>query len=302
MMKQTVVEEIWRRHKEWSATAGVLKSSIVLWRTVVLFLSIGGAFFATFASQISAGFIQQLIAWAGAALLAMIPIITPRQLSATRTRTWTRARSASEGMKTELYMYLSHAAPYDGSSTDSLEILRKRTQEIEQSVLDLAKYLAKTKTKHSPPPKELNANDYLQLRVAHQIDWYLKNAGLYADKSSRFRNAELILAVTAALLAASAGIWEDTLVVGGSSIAIGAWVAVLTTIGGTLTAHIAASRFDHLVTIYTATAFQLRNLVMQWPPKGGGTVPSPQWSEFVRNCEDAISKENESWMAKWTKQ
>ncbi len=65
-------------------------------------------------------------------------------------------------------------------------------------------------------------------------------------------------------------------------------MAVLTTIGGTLTALLRASRYDHLVTSYSATAHQLRNLALQWPPAGGGAVPSAEWSEFVCNCEDAI--------------
>ena len=301
-MSQNVVDEIWKRHKEWSAAAGDLKASISFWRTVVLILSIGETFFATLASQVPAGFAQQLTAWTSTALLAIIPIITPRQLSAIRTKTWTRARSASEGLKAELYMYFTHAAPYANSSAESLAILRKRTQEIEQSVSDLAKYLAKAKPKLSPPPGDLSDNEYLQLRVTDQINWYLKKAGIYTDKATQFRSVELILAVAAALLAAAAGVWGDTLVVAGKSVAIGAWVAVLTTIGGTLTAHIAAARYDHLVTSYSATAHQLRNLVVQWPPAEGGAVPSAQWSEFVRDCEEAISKENESWMAKWAKE
>jgi hypothetical protein len=49
---------------------------------------------------------------------------------------------------------------------------------------------------------------------------------------------------------------------------------------------------------YTGTARRLEDLVNQWRfPKGN----RPSWSSFVKLCEDAISLENEGWLAKWMK-
>jgi hypothetical protein len=61
-------------------------------------------------------------------------------------------------------------------------------------------------------------------------------------------------------------------------------VAVVTTVGAAITAHIAAARHEHLVLTYLSTARQLRARVAQWrdgtdpvrerrrltPPESGG--------------------------------
>ncbi len=63
----------------------------------------------------------------------------------------------------------------------------------------------------------------------------------------------------------------------------------------------AASRYDFLVMSYHATARRLEDLVNDWRSDGAPTDPAA-WSAFVRACEDAISVENESWLAKWAEQ
>lgn len=298
-MNQHIVEDIWQQYKEWSAAANRLKSSISRWRSSVLVLAVSGAFLETLSTQVPDG-AREIIVWAGAILLAIIPIVTPRKLSPKQTENWTRARSVSEGLKVELYTYLAKAGVYVESADKDIETLRDRCLEITKSAEDLVKYLQSVSQAKLP---EFNSpGDYLKYRVTNQIDWYKKKAKIHKDKSSKLRTIEFSLAIAAVLLSVSSGVISKWLQFEGWSIEIGVWVAVITTIGGTLTAHIAASRYDHIVTSYSATAHQLRNLKLHWPPVGGGEVPSADWSEFVRQCEDAISKENESWMAKWVKE
>jgi hypothetical protein len=67
---------------------------------------------------------------------------------------------------------------------------------------------------------------------------------------------------------------------------------VLTTIAGAVLAHVEASRFDFLVTIYLATARRLEDR------KSGSGEP---FSAFVNDCENIIATENMSWIAKWAK-
>lgn len=301
-MSNQIVEEIWQQHMEWSVAADKFKSDISFWRSSVLVFAISGAFFATISTQVPPGIAQQFMAWVGAVFLAVIPIVTPRKLSAKQTKDWIRARSISEGLKAELYTYFAQAGPYTEPTNVPTETLRDRSREITQSADDLVKHLATIQVQAILPPDFSSPEDYLDRRVIDQINWYTNKARIHADKASRLRSIEFYLAIAAALLAAATGMWGEMLTLGGWSIEIGVWVAVLTTIGGTLTAHIAAARYDHIVTSYSATAHQLRHLKMQWPPSGGGNAPSSEWSDFIRQCEDTISKENESWMAKWVKE
>jgi hypothetical protein len=300
-MNDQLVDEIWKRHKDWSVAASNIKASISFWRNTVLLLSISGAFFATLSSQIPDQ-VQHVIAWMSAALLALIPVITPRKLSAERTKSWVRTRSASESLKSEVYVYRAQAAPYVGEPEAIREILRTRCQEIEGALTDLAKYLPTSMPTVTNSPGLLTPSDYLERRVTDQVNWYKKMASYYSKKAARFRAIEFGLAVAAAMIAAAAGYFDKIILFDSYDATISGWVAVLTTISGSLTSHVAASRFDHLVTSYSATAHQLRGLALQWPPKDDGEAPSANWSELVRQCEDAISKENESWLAKWIKE
>jgi hypothetical protein len=97
-------------------------------------------------------------------------------------------------------------------------------------------------------------------------------------------------ACLAAILSAIATLVSDL-----NSALIGPWVAVVTTIGGTIAAHAAANPYDFQATTFFATARQLSDLVQQ---ASGKRPPSKEWSTFVRSCEEAISAENRAWMAK----
>ncbi len=60
-----------------------------------------------------------------------------------------------------------------------------------------------------------------------------------------------------------------------------------------------ASRYDGIVNAYLATANRLSSLAVHGMTRSF-QVPSAEWSQFVKDCEAAISIENEAWMAVWT--
>ena len=141
------------------------------------------------------------------------------------------------------------------------------------------------------PP--LDAEAYLKLRVYQQIDdYYRPKAKENAKLAARFRWASIAVAGLAAVLSALATFAQTA-----GSTSLGPWVAVLTTIGGSIATHAAAGRYDFQATTYFATARQLVDLARDWKASGK-TAPSREWSGFVRDCEGAISAENRAWMAK----
>jgi SMODS and SLOG-associating 2TM effector domain 1 len=73
----------------------------------------------------------------------------------------------------------------------------------------------------------------------------------------------------------------------------------VTTVGAAVTAHIAAARYEHLVISYLSTARQLRFLLRSWEGRPDKTAEAA--GRLVRECEDVISRENESWMAAWSR-
>ncbi len=127
--------------------------------------------------------------------------------------------------------------------------------------------------------------------VRQQIDrYYRPKARFFAKRSEQFRHAEIALAGFAAVVGAVATYSREFRM-------LGPWVAVITTVSGSIAAHGAAGRFDFQATTFYATARQLEDLVEDWTA-AGKTAPGAEWSEFVHACEDAISAENRGWMAK----
>jgi hypothetical protein len=80
---------------------------------------------------------------------------------------------------------------------------------------------------------------------------------------------------------------------------IGPWVAVVTSAGAAVTAHLAASRYDHAAMTYFATADRLTGLRDAWRADPG-RLETARVANFVDDCENAISTGNEAWLAEWT--
>jgi hypothetical protein len=284
-----IVQDLWNDRTGWSATADRLKSSRVRWRSVALTLTIAGAALETLASTLSnMSKAKTITGAAGAVCLAFVPFLTARILTPEETRKWLRARSISEGMKSEIFWYRAGADPYAGP--DALDTLRKKVREIQSwgKGLEIERALATPPS--SQPPPQLDPDAYLQARVYQQVTkYYRPKARLRARRAKQFQWAETALGGLAALLGAYASF--------PGSATVGPWVAVLTTIAGSITAHAAASRYDFEATTFVATAAQLEDLAHDWQASGK-SAPSKEWSDVVRACEEAISAENRGWMAK----
>ena len=170
--------------------------------------------------------------------------------------------------------------------------LLKQTSVIVSQVEDLAGETIGMPDADKLLPDVHNVESYLRLRVQPQIgDYYQPQAVKQQQRLSLFRSVEFILSVLAALLGATAAAAQlDT---------VGIWVAVVTTVGAAITAHIAAARYEHLIISCMSTARQLRFLVRSWEGRSDKTPEVA--AKLIRQCEDVISRENESWMAAWSR-
>ena len=98
----------WQEQRIWSETAGKLKSGITRSRTASLWLGIAAAGFAAAAVAIGteSPFLTAItLASAGSA--ALVPF-AQRGTATDKVHAWTRARSASEGLKTLVYEYIAN--------------------------------------------------------------------------------------------------------------------------------------------------------------------------------------------------
>jgi len=284
------VSDVWNDQQQWSRAANRLKRGIRFWRNFALAFAILGAVLATAATQVGlkTGWGQGL-SIAAAVMLAVAPSIQKTKLSQGAIESWTRARSASEGLKAEIYLYLAGVAPYDGPKRDAE--LNKNANRITRDVKDLAGHTLGLSGSSRPMPPVHDVDSYLRERVLDQIDdYYRRRAGEHQQSLTLFRRIEFTLGLLAVALSAVAAATH----IGGFS----AWVAVVTTVAAAITSHIAAERYEHLVVSYMATASQLEAIVRDW--KADDDKSAEAAAALVQKCESVISRENESWMAAWT--
>lgn len=276
-MTTSIVEHAWAEQSRWSQTADRLKRDLDRKRSLSLTLSIVGAVFS--AAAVGAGLSSgggKLLAFVSSASVAVAALVGART-GKRAVQDWIRARSVSEAIKSEVYLYL---AGFRDSGFD------ERIAGLEEDGSDLLPYKAMATPRSRPLPEVHDVESYLRVRVRGQVEgFYRPRVRKLQRKVAVLRRIEVSFAVAGALLAAAAGTWEED--------AIAVWVPVVTTVGAAITAHAAAGRHEYLLIEYLRTAEQLERL---HDGRGLGTHLTDE--QLVRKAEEVISVQNEGWMAK----
>jgi len=285
----------WREQNRWSRAADRAKRSYLRWSGGVVAMSIAAAAAATLASQLPWPPFQRAASFASAVLMATVALVGRTKTSPERLREWLRARSASEGLKTEAYLFVMRCGPYREDEphlklSDRVAVIADATRDLTTVAADILP------AESRPPPDPMSLDTYLQQRVRSQInEYYRKKAAQEARRVSAYRSAEFGLAILGVVL----GVWSGT---GEHSAPIAPWAAVVTTAIAAVAAHLAAGRHEYQVTTYTATALQLERLSARFQDRHRDRPATPQEiDELVTECEAAISVENQGWMTQWEK-
>ena len=284
----------WTLQGQWSKAANVAKRRYLFWGRVSLGLSIVAAACATATNHVSADAGHRSLAAGSAVLVSILAVIGRRKTGPTALRNWIRARSASEGLKTEAYRYLTRTGPY--ATGAPAQTLSERMGELTKAVEDLNKLVAGIVGSGRPEPSDpLPIDQYLAQRVDSQIvEYYERNAAKEAKLVEGYQLVELLLAVTGAALAG----WASVV----SSSQLAPWSAVITTAMAGIAAHLSASRHESQVTTYTATKVRLQQLSDRFRDEARAKSPDQaRIDQLVSECEAVISVENQGWMAEWEK-
>ena len=171
-MNDEVIAKIWLRRIGWSRAANKLKAGVVYGRMTALILNVIGAVAATLSATLPSGLTQTSAGWAllSAIALAVATYVKAHTVSLDAIRAWTRARSVSEGLKTEIYLFCAKARPYDGD--DAVSLLNERTRAVEKPADDLRQHLPGRTGTASSPLAMMNEEEYIEKRVRQQIDNY----------------------------------------------------------------------------------------------------------------------------------
>ncbi|MFD4443841.1 DUF4231 domain-containing protein [Nocardia sp. NPDC058519] len=284
-----ILNTLWQRRTRWSVTATRMKRRLDRTRLAVLLLGSWGAIATAATTTIlrSAGTPTRIVALSGAVALAVATYLTAQYLTAESTRRWVRARAVSEGVKQRIITFRATGDPEQSGQ------LLADIDGIEKTAEDLLPLLEPS-DEAVQAPRSMRPDEYIRDRVRAQIDdYYLPAARCYRTRATRLRRGAVGLGLAATIVAAiNTGLGVE------AAGRIAPWVAVMTTLSGSLLAYLAGKRYDFLVMAYLATADRLQRRLDRWRTDGSPT-DRVRWAEFVADCENTISLENASWMAKW---
>jgi conflict system pore-forming effector with SLATT domain/uncharacterized protein DUF4231 len=289
------VEIVWRRQSQWSQAANRLKKEIGRARLAGLWLAMTAAAAGTAAAQLMsvAATLGKSLTFLSAAAAAVAPIAA-RRAGPHAIRDWTRLRSVSEALKSEVYVMLTGTGPYRHGARG--ETLLDRVDQVCADGEDLLHHLEDIRPVDRPVPTVSDVPSFITQRVRQQIDrFYRPKAAEIRRRTSLVQRAETVLGALAAVLGATAGAFgvEQP----------AAWVAVATTVATAVTAHAMASRYEYQLVEYTRTADQLERLLTrrEFAARSAAAAAGPGPADddvFVDECERLISLQNEAWMVR----
>jgi SMODS and SLOG-associating 2TM effector domain 1/SMODS and SLOG-associating 2TM effector domain 3 len=282
----------WGEYRVWAATSRDQKKELDGWRFWVLLLTLSGAAFGTLTQQLSGlGSWSTITGLISAMFVGLATYFSKEILNLERERRWVRARSMAEALKSQAYRFCTQTPPYD--IPDAPEMLLERTQNLLQIVQDIQHVgLTEGQRQERLPKGPLSEDSYIQERVDEQINgFYRLRVREYEQLMRKIRTLSLVLGAIATVLGTVASLVAKDVIAG--------WVAVLTTMIASIVAYVYAGRYQYLIVSYQATAAQLELEKSRWKIRKERDPIKAKLGDFVNACEDAISIENQAWMACW---
>mmetsp|Transcript_48731 Transcript_48731/g.146847 ORF Transcript_48731/g.146847 Transcript_48731/m.146847 type:complete len:311 (-) Transcript_48731:863-1795(-) len=290
------VQSIWERHIIWKLIAQRQKTAVVRWRLCALYLSVAGAALQTLSTQLPLP-AKSVVSITGGLCIALIPFITNRFLSKEKLQRESRSKVTAEAIKAEVFMFRASVAPYNNVAEDRVVLLLNKVEAITSDMKDLF-FLYESQDpgseKDGPPgPLDRSVSDYIDVRVMKEINGHRNAARRLAKRATFFERIHSFLNSVAAgigFLAGSTSMYTDGVVP-----FLVPWGAVATTAAGAVATHIHSAKLVEKSSQLSATAKRLEILKLRL---GGDVEPvSQEWTNFVRNCEEAIGAENPKWNA-----
>lgn len=285
-----MVDDVWRAQSIWSQAADRSRRSIGHARTATLCASVAAGVLGVAASQLMGpsavlGRVCSFLALlaAGAAPLAA------RGAAPDRLREWTRLRSVSEELKSQVYVYLANLAPYRRPDRDAE--LQRRTDAVQAQAAGLAAAVRGIRPADRPLPPVTGPAGYVSGRLRGQLDGYYRpKADEMARRARRVERCGVALAALSVLLGATAGAFAAE--------QAAAWIPVVAAVSASVVSHGASARYAALEVEYSTTADELDRILRWWRHLSPAT--DAEADRLAERTEHVVSVQNEGWMAKWT--
>ncbi|WP_224191395.1 DUF4231 domain-containing protein [Nannocystis pusilla] len=291
---RSALEALWRQQSKWSRQADELKRSHQNWTGPIVLATFLGVALGTLTPQISAwttalngpAYIPQVCSACASVLSAVAAYLSVQLLSPRKVQDWVVARSVSEALKSEGYLYAAGVSPYDDSQA-AAERLMSRIEELEKT--DTTFTLPDPDGNRPELCERLSVEDYIEKRVNAQLKYYRAYSQTYSKQLACWRRTGIGLGVVLVGLGALGTFLDKQ--------ALTVWMAVVTTAIATMTAYVYGSRIESLASAYFATAERLERLTRRWNTLVNRTEAAR--NQLILDCEAVLSAQNRSWSSEW---
>jgi hypothetical protein len=206
-----------------------------------------------------------------------------------RIRRWTRLRSVSEELKSQLYVYLAGLAHYRHPVLRDVELL-ERTGAVLAQAADLEPETHGIHPAERRLPPVVDTAGYVEHRLRHQLErYYRPKADEMARRATRVERCGQALAAVSVVLGAVAGAFEAQ--------AAAVWIPVVAAVSAAVVSHGASARYVSQQIEYSMTASELERLLRCWEQDASATEADAD--RLAERTEHVVSVQNEGWMAKW---
>lgn len=263
-----------------------MKKRIERARIAGLLIVVGVAIIATVAATVHdfAPLLSQILAGVSAVGAGVLPSLRPRW-SGTSLKNWTRARSVSEQLKTDVYLWLAQTEPYEHDP--DAHTLRDRTDKLFADAADLRPLLDGIPPEVRAVPPVHDPRSYFAVRWDAQYrKYYRPKVTEIVGLITRYRRIEIGLGVLGAVIGLAAAI---------TGVPLAAWIAVVATASTAFAVHVSASRYEFQRIEFSRTAEELRQIGKRAEEAG---IVDVDLRALVVRAENVISVENQGWMAK----
>jgi hypothetical protein len=278
--------EVWREQAGWSRAADRMKDGIARARLAALVIVVLVAVFGTTAAALGDA-LHPLGRWL-AVLAAVGSVSLPplRKLwSGTRLQNWTRARSVSEAMKADVYLWLARVRPFTDDADAAT--LRDRIDRLRGDAADLASAAERCTPVARDLPAVHDLSTYFDVRVGGQYaEYYRPRVREIERRLGWFRAVGFVLGAIGAVLGGAAVLLATS---------FAAWIAVVSTVATAVAVHVSATRYEFQRIEFARTAEELRRIKTRAEQLG---VAEQELHRLARRAERVISIENQGWMAK----
>lgn len=278
------VEDTWLRQCRWSALANAKTAALERWRWINLSLVLLGAVAGVLASESWFRFVPSgAVSVVGVVALTCAAFIQANFLNAEKVKARVKARAAAESIKAAVYQYLAVVAPSEGSTREAdIDGVFAQVWHVADELVAEAR---QTTPENKPAPDFSGVVGYVDARAKDQLRYHDERGRRHAVLEKRWRAAEIVATLLAAVLSAVNGI---------SELNLSAWVGVVTTIAGAVAAHIAGEQHARISASYAVTADLLERRIKGFD---AATADAQAATAFVVDIEEILARQNQTWVA-----